>query len=126
MALRDPKYGNVDAFTPENFIAGDFPRHTDTVTIASGENLTAGSVLGEVSADGKFKLSASAAGDGSEVPVAVLQTAVDASGGDRKAPVWFTGCLNEDALVFGAGHNKASAKPGLRVRCIFLKTLVGA
>lgn len=126
MALRDPNFGNVDAFTQEDFIAGEFPRHTDTVTIAAGETLSAGSVLGEVSADNTFKLSLAAAGDGSEEPVAILQNDVDASAGAMKAAVWFTGCFNEDALVFGAGHDKTSAKPGLRSRSLFLKPVVGA
>ena len=126
MALRDPNFGNVDAFTQENLIAGDFPRHTDTVTIAAGETLTAGAVLGEVTADGTFNLSAAAATDGSETPIAILQTDVDASAGAIKAAVWFTGCFNEDAVQFGAGHDKATVKPGLRSRSIFLKPVVGA
>ncbi len=126
MALRDPNFGNVDAFTQEDLIAGDFPRHTDTVVIAAGETLVMGAVLGEVTADNTFKLSLAAASDGSESPIAILQNDVDASAGAIKAAVWFTGCFNEDALVFGTGHDKSTAKPGLRSRSIFLKTLVGA
>ncbi len=126
MALRDPNFGNVNAFTQENLFAGDFPRHTDTVTIAAGETLTAGAVLGEVTADGTFKLSVAAATDGSETPIAILQNDVDASAGAIKAAVWFTGCFNEDAVQFGAGHDKSTAKPGLRSRSLFLKPVVGA
>jgi len=126
MALRDPNFGNVDAFTQENLLAGDFPRHTDTVTIAVGETLTAGAVLGEVTASGEFKLSAAAAVDGSETPIAVLQADIDASAAATKAAVWFTGCFNEDAVQFGTGHDKTTAKPGLRSRSIFLKPVVGA
>lgn len=126
MALRDPSFGNVDAFSQENLFAGDFPRHTDTVIIATGETLAMGAVLGEVTADNTFKLSLTAASDGSEMPIAVLQNDVDASAGAIKAAVWFTGCFNEDALVFGAGHTKSTAKPGLRSQSIFLKPVVGA
>ena len=126
MALRDPNFGNVDAFTQENLFAGDFPRQTDTVTIAAGETLTAGAVLGEVTADGAFKLSVAAAVDGSEAPIAILQAGVAAGAAATKAAVWFTGCFNEDALVFGAGHDKSTAKPGLRSRSLFLKPVVGA
>ena len=126
MALRDPNFGNVDAFTQEDLIAGDFPRHTDTVIIAAGETLTMGAVLGEVTADNTFKLSLTAATDGSEGPIAILQNDVDASGGALKAAVWFAGCFNEDALVFGTGHDKSTAKPGLRSQSIFLKPVVGA
>ncbi len=126
MALRDPNFGNVAALVVEAFIAGDFPRHTDNVTISAGQNLAAGSVLGEVAATGEFVLSLSAAADGSEVPIAVLQDAVDATAGALNAAVWFTGCFNEDALVYGAAHTKASIKAGLRSRSIFLKPVVGA
>ena len=96
------------------------------MVIAAGETLGMGAVLGEVAADNTFKLSLAAAADGSENPIAILQNDVDASAGAIKAAVWFTGCFNEDALVFGTGHDKSTAKPGLRSQSIFLKPVVGA
>ena len=71
------------AITPQDFdnlLVADYPVQTEIVTIASGENLTRGAVLGKVTANGKYVLSASAAVDGSEDPVAVLAEDTDASG----------------------------------------------
>lgn len=58
-------------------------RSRETVTIASGEDLAAGAVLGQVSADSTYKLYDPGNADGSETAVAVLYDAVDASGGEE-------------------------------------------
>jgi hypothetical protein len=55
----------------------------DVGTLISGQNLVAGSVLGKITASGKWTMVAPAAGDGSEVARAILFAAVDASGGDK-------------------------------------------
>lgn len=106
-----------------NLFAGDFPRVTDSVTLISGQNLARGAVLGRITASGKYTLSLSASSDGSQTPVAILADAVDASGGDKAAPVYLTGEINSAALTFGTGHTAASAKPGLRALGLFLKTI---
>ena len=60
----------------------------DAVTIVSGAGvLEIGSVLGRITASGKFKLCSPAAVDGSQVAVAVLMTKVDASAADKQALV---------------------------------------
>jgi type 1 fimbria pilin len=112
---------STSTFSPLNLFAGDFPRAGITVTIASGENLTAGAVLGQVTADDKFKLSASAAGDGSEVPKAILAEDCDASTADKEATAYFTGDFAEDALTIGTGHTLASIRWGLVDLSIFLR-----
>lgn len=60
------------AHPQHSMLAGDFPRRFATITIAAGEVLAAGSVLGEVTASEEFKLSAAAAEDGSQTPSVVL------------------------------------------------------
>ncbi len=122
----NPHFGDSGSIGRENLIAGDFPRHTDTVTLAKGQSLKAGSVLGEVSETGEYLLSAKVAQDGSQNPLAILQVDADASDGAIRAPVWFTGCFNEDALAFGKDHNKQTTKAALRANSIFLKSVVGA
>jgi len=87
---------------------------TAPVTIASGQKLKAGSVLGCVTASGKYKLSASAAGDGSETAIAVLREDLDTTGGDKVFPVIVEGYLNEDALIFGTGHTADTVRLALR------------
>jgi hypothetical protein len=58
----------------------------ETVTLKAGTNYALGSVLGKITASGKYRLSPAAqvAGDeGAETAVAVLLEAVDASLGDK-------------------------------------------
>lgn len=54
----------------------------EVVTIASGADLKIGSVLGKITANGKYALSAPGASDGSEDPVAILITDADAASAD--------------------------------------------
>lgn len=113
-------------FNPDNLFAGGLPVSTRKVTIASGANLTRGAVLGLVTATGKYKLSAAAAGDGSEVPDCILLTDAAAAAADKDAMVAFTGEYNEAKLTLGAGHTIASIRQGLRKIGIFIKKVVAA
>lgn len=58
-------------------------RSRETITIASGEDLEAGAVLGQVTADSTYKEYNPGNADGSETAVAVLYDAVDATGGEE-------------------------------------------
>jgi hypothetical protein len=111
---------------PDSLFAGNFPVATRKVTIAAGANLGRGAVLGRVTATDKWKLSASAAGDGSEVPDAVLLTDAAAAGADVEAMIAQTGEFNEAKLVLGVGHTIASIRAGLRGLAIFIKKVVAA
>lgn len=115
-------FTNQGSYTPDNLIAGEYPRVARVVTIASGANLAQGALLGKITASGKFKLSASAATDGSEVPDAILAEVANATAADVQAVVYFSGEFNESALSLGAGHTLASVKAGLRDRNIYLRT----
>lgn len=124
--MRDPSFSSTSKAYPDLF-AGEFPAVTVDVTIASGEGeLAAGTVLGRVTADGDFILSLSAAGDGSEDPIAILAKDVDATSADVEAPVYLTGEFDEDALTFGTGHTADSTRWALAARGIYLKTTVSA
>lgn len=108
-------------YKPCNLIAGEYPRIERIITIASGSALTKGSVLGRVTASGKFSLSASDTSDGSETPDAILAEDVDASAEDKQAVVYFSGEFNETALTFGNGHTLESIRAGLRSKSLFLR-----
>ena len=54
----------------------------EVVTIASGADLKIGSVLGKITATGKYALSAPGASDGSEDPAAILITDAAAASAD--------------------------------------------
>ncbi|MEA1674093.1 head decoration protein [Nitrospirillum sp. BR 11163] len=74
----------------------------------------------------KYKLSAKAATDGSQVPNCVLAEDADATGGDTLAPVYLTGDFNAAAVTLGAGHTVASVSAGLRTQGIFLTGTIPA
>jgi hypothetical protein len=114
----------AETFNYDNLIAGDFPIATKSVTIASGASISRGSVLGIITASGKYKLSASAAGDGSQTPEAILLEDAAAASADVTAPVALTGEFNDNKVILGTGHTVASILAGLRNKSIFLKTPV--
>jgi hypothetical protein len=108
-------------YTPDNLLAGEYPRVERVVTIAAGADLAKGAVLGRITANGKFKLSASASSDGSQTPDAILAEKASAAGADVQAVVYFSGEFNENALVLGAGHTLDSVRIALRAKSVFLR-----
>jgi hypothetical protein len=107
----------TETYDPSTIEIGGTVVESTKVTILSGQTLAAGSVLGRVTASGKYVLSLAAAEDGSEViqPVVAMH-AVDASAGDVVADVWIAGKFDASKLVIGAGHAIAD------VRLAFLGT----
>jgi hypothetical protein len=116
----------TETYTPDHLHAGDFPIRTLDVTIASGQNLTRGALLGRITASGKYVLSLAAAADGSQNPVAILAEDVDASAGDKKGIVYVSGDFNENAIIYGTGHTADSVRAGLRDLNIYLHKPVSA
>ena len=118
---RTEGFKDQGTYVPNNLIAGEYPRVARLVTIAEGADLRKGSVLGRVTADGKFKLSASDSKDGSEKPDAILAENAPASDQDVQAVVYFSGEFNEYALTLGEGHTLDTLRPLLRAKNIFLR-----
>jgi len=88
---------------------------TQPRTILSGQNLARGTVLGRVTASGKYKIYQSGSGDGSENPVAILAEDVDASAADKEGIIYTTGEFNKDALIFdGADTFNTAVEDALR------------
>ena len=56
----------------------------ETITVLSGQNLSAATVLGKVTASGKYKALDPDAVDGSEAAAGILYDAVDASAADAE------------------------------------------
>ena len=77
------------SFTEGNYAAefliteGPNTYSRDAVTVISGQTLTAGAVLGKITASGKVTLIAPAASDGSQTAFGILLDAVDASAADK-------------------------------------------
>ncbi|MFT8634759.1 head decoration protein [Novacetimonas hansenii] len=84
-------------------------------------------MLGVVTATGKYVLSASAATDGSQTPVAILADTYDTTAGDVVgAGCYFTGEFNQNALTMGAGWTATTLAAALRPANIYLKGAVTA
>jgi len=115
-----------ETYTPDKLLAGDYPVVTDIVTIASGQNLTRGALLGKITATGKYALCDSAASDGSQAPLAILAEDADASAADAQATVYLSGAFNENAVTFGGTDTADTHRAALRDLNIYLKKSVPA
>ena len=87
----------------------------ETVTLKAGNNFALGSVLGKITASGKYRLSPNAVvtGDeGAETALAILIEAVDATAADKTGLIVARGpaILSKAALVFDATVNDATKK----------------
>lgn len=87
----------------------------ETVTLKSGTNYALGSVLGKITASGKYRLAPAAAvtGDeGAETAAAVLIEAVDATAADKTGLVVARGptIVSKAALVFDASVDQSAEK----------------
>lgn len=95
-------------------------------TIASGEGiLDRGTLLGKVTATGKWRKSLAASNDGSEEPRGILLHSVDATAADVEAIVARSGDFAIQGVIFGAGHTAASVDDKLIDRAIYLEYVVG-
>ena len=116
-----------ETFVPDALIAGNAHLLTgQKITLAAGENLKRGAVLGKVSASGEYKLSVAGASDGSEVPDAVLAEDTDATSAAAATVAYIRGDFNETALILGTGHTADSIREGLRAKGIILIKPVAA
>lgn len=112
---------HLGTFTPDNLLAGDFPIVTGEVTIATGQNIPRGTILGKVTATGKYILHDKAAVDGSENPVKILLEDVDANAADVKAIAALTGEFNENRITMGGATVVDDVRDALRGLSIYLK-----
>lgn len=117
----------AEIYLPDQLVAGAFPLVTQPITVASGAGVLArGTVLGIVTASGKYVKSASAASDGSQTPVAVLADSIDATSADVATGAYFSGEFNSNSLTLGAGWTLTSIAAALRDASIFIKVVSAA
>ena len=104
----------VDPQIGWTFTAGGTP-------MAAGDSFTIAVAAGS----GSLKLSATAATDGSQYPVAVLADAAlcATNGADQISGVYYMGEFNANAMTFGTGWTAASAKAALSALPIYLKNV---
>lgn len=114
----------AEVYVPDQLIAGIVPLVTDNVTIVSGSGvIKRGTVLGKITASGKYTTSLTAAADGSQTAVAIAADTVDATSADQIVGVYLSGEFNSNALTLGTGWTVATVTAALRSLGIFIKTL---
>lgn len=87
----------------------------EIITLKAGTAYVLGSVLGKITASGKYRLSPAAevVGDeGADTAIAVLLAAVDATGGDKTGLVVARGpaIVSKAALIFDASVDQVAEK----------------
>jgi hypothetical protein len=125
MTMRYPAFcGIVDAINVQPFFLDGTSDHAfQTVKVAAGQILRAGSVLGVKTADGKAYFCVKAAGDGSEVPHGILMENLDTSAGDVEVGllVHTSAQINESQVVFDASWTLPDIKLALRRAGLFIR-----
>jgi len=117
-----------DTFVPDQLLSGPLQVVSDTVTIFTGSAATykRGTVLGVVTASGKYTLSVATATDGSQVPKAILADDADATAADVLAGVYLMAEINQNRITFDPSWTLATLKTALRPYGIFLRDSVQA
>lgn len=107
-------------FVPDQLVAGTLQLVTDSGIITGGA-FKRGTVLGLVSASGKYTQCVKTAEDGSQAPVAILVDDVDASSSDQTGGLYLMGEFNQNRVTIDASSTIAEMKAALRLLAIFLK-----
>lgn len=100
----------TETTTVSSLIIGTQDIVTTPVTLITGQNLAANTVVARITASGKITAAALGAADGSQFPIGILAHAVDATSADKAAVMYTGGCFNSDALVWGATFDTAVKK----------------
>jgi hypothetical protein len=110
-----------NTFAPDKLIAGNSNLLVARqITLITGQNLVRGTVLGKLTASGKYNQSLSAAVDGSQTPDLILAEDTDATAADKVTVAYSRGDFNQGAITLGTGHTVASVLEGLRLKGIVL------
>lgn len=125
MGAENPAFVSHTQNDPGDLVIATHDLYTDPApVVASGANLARGALIGRITASGKYILSLAGASDGSQTPVGVMLTDVDASGGDKTVAgsVALAGAFDTNKMTFGTGHTAANTRAALAARGIFLYT----
>lgn len=82
----------------------------EAITVVSGQDLEAGTVVGKITASGKYTAYDDDNADGSQTAAGILYAAVDASGADAPGVIIARHAEVADALLIWAGTNDAGDK----------------
>ena len=116
---------NLGSLTYDNLFAGSAADVVaDIGTLASGQNVNRGAVLGKITVGGKLVIADSSKSDGSQTIYAIAADAVNATTADQPVPIYLTGEFNQAALTFGGSDTFVKHKDTAKAIGIFFKTNV--
>lgn len=97
---------------------------TANVTLLAGTSYKRGSVLGKITASGKFTLVNKTATDGSQTADRILAYDADASAADVVGTTYLSGIFNREKLLVGTGDTAANHEDELRDKNIYFTKLL--
>lgn len=110
----------------DNLIGGGFPLVTKSITLAEGQDLVRGTVIGKL-ANGKFEIAKDEIVDPATpavVPYAVLAQDTDATSADKKTICYLTGQFVESEMTFSGDLTMTGVVDNLRALGIFVTSSV--
>ena len=115
------------SYYPDNLIAGDKKIVTDNQAVITGAAiLKRGTVLGQITASGIYKLAVATATDGSQNPCGVLVDLTDPTAGNVAGGVYIEAEVNANSLIFDPSFTIAAIKTALRPLSLIVKFPVSA
>ena len=120
----------AEIFKPDQLFAGPFQPVSEQITVLSGQGVIArGTVLGKVTASGKYIKCVSTAVDGSQTPSAIAADTIDATSADAPAVVIDERALvSHNGLTWGTSINDATKRAAAiaQLRAVHIKVREGA
>ena len=117
----------VGTWSPDGLFAHDADSIIGKgITLISGQNLQRGTVLGVITASGKYTAATSGASDGSQNPTAVLAEDTNASAADVNTIAYFEGTFAEQKLILGSGLTIGPVRAALRSVGIYTDIIIPA
>lgn len=119
MGIRAGGFNSEGAYTPDELLVSC--EQAGVRTFATGHGIVArGTVMGQITATGKLIPAVAAANDGSQTPYAVAAEDVDTTAADANGVAYLAATLNQNSLIYGAGHTAATVFDPLRLVDIHL------
>ncbi|MEI6286224.1 MAG: head decoration protein [Bacillota bacterium] len=109
------------AYQPDNLVAGgNLDVETTAETLAKGENLKRGALVGMLDADGTLKAIKKGVTDGTQNLYGIMTEDVDATANAAPAVVYVFGNFNTNSMIVPAGDTVAAYRvQGRKIGLIF-------
>ena len=109
-------------FDNTSLFADDVPfTHISGILANPAADLARGTVLGRITANGKWTVSLTASSDGSQVPRGILAYDVPNQAADFTVAIYDQGSFVSEKLVYGAGHSAATVEAAMRAESINIR-----